>query len=209
MGEKDTVMFIYSFGWISHMADTVLGGAIEFMAQLGVYDIILPFLLVFALMFATLEKTKVLGVETIVSPKTGKEHTYTRKNLNSIVAFTTAFFVIASAQLVRIISEVIANTMILLVTGLCFMLTVGLSHSGTGEFSLSKHKGWEIGFWVVNAVGILLIFLNAIGWLDKIYQFFLRGIRSPQTVTIIMILLFVGIMWWITKSPKRASSDSD
>lgn len=191
------------------MAATALGGAIEFMAQLGVYDIILPFLLVFTLMFATLEKTKVLGLEVVVD-KSGKEHTYTRKNLNSMIAFTTAFFVIASAQLVRIISEVIANTMILLVTGLSFMLAVGLSHTGQGEFSLRKMgKGWETGFWIANALGIILIFLNAIGWLDKIYRFITNGIRSPQTITIIMILLFVGIMVWITSSPKPKIEKSD
>ncbi len=191
------------------MATTALGGAIEFMAQLGVYDIILPFLLVFTLMFATLEKTKVLGLEVVVD-KSGKEHTYTRKNLNSIIAFTTAFFVIASAQLVRIISEVIANTMILLVTGLCFMLAVGLSHTGQKEFSLQRlGKGWETGFWIANALGIILIFLNAIGWLDKIYRFIVNGIRSPETITIIMILLFIGLMVWITRTPKHKSKESD
>lgn len=189
------------------MATTVLGGTIEFMAQLGVYDIILPFLLVFTLMFATLEKTKLLGLEVVVD-KSGKEHTFTRKNLNSIVSFTTAFFVIASTQLVRIISEVIANTMILLVTGLCFMLAIGLSHTGQDEFKLSKlGKGWEIGFWIANTLGIILIFLNAIGWLDKIYRFFVEGVRNPQTLSVIMILVFVGIMVWITSSPKPPKSD--
>ncbi|MCA9477600.1 MAG: hypothetical protein KC535_00450 [Nanoarchaeota archaeon] len=191
------------------MAATVLGGTIEFMAQLGIYDIILPFLLVFTLMFATLEKTKLLGVEIIVD-KSGKEHSYTRKNLNSIIAFTTAFFVIASAQLVRIISEVIANTMILLVTGLSFMLAVGLSHSGQDEFKLSKlGKGWEIGFWIANLVGIILIFLNAIGWLDKIYQFVTQGLKNPQTLSIFLILVFVGLMVWITSSPKNKPERSD
>lgn len=190
------------------MATSVLGGAVEFMAQIGVYDIVLPFLLVFTLMFATLEKTKVLGIEQ-VKDSNDNIHEYTRKNLNAMVSFTTAFFVIASSQLVRIISEVIANTMILLVTGLCFMLALGLSHTGQEEFALSKRKGWEQGFWIANAVGIILIFLNAIGWLERIYNFILTGVRSPQTVTIIMILIFVGIMAWITNSPKPKVEDSD
>ena len=184
------------------MATTVLGGTIEFMAHLGVYDVILPFLLVFSLMFAMLEKTKLLGVEVIVD-KSGNEHRYTRKNLNSMIAFTTAFFVIASAQLVRIISEVIANTMILLVAGLSFMLAIGLSHTGEGEFNLSKlGKGWEVGFWIANLIGILLILFNALGWLDTIYQFFKMGAQNQYVWTVILILLFVALMVWITGSPK-------
>ena len=39
-------------------------GAIAFMDKLGVYDVVLPFLLVFTLIYAFLEKTKVFGVET-------------------------------------------------------------------------------------------------------------------------------------------------
>ena len=38
---------------------------IEFMEKLGVYDIVLPFLLVFVVVFAILEKTKVFGTEKI------------------------------------------------------------------------------------------------------------------------------------------------
>lgn len=191
------------------MAATVLGGTIEFMAQLGVYDIILPFLLVFTLMFATLEKTRLLGVEIVVD-KSGKEHTFTRKNMNSIISFTTAFFVIASAQIVRIISEVIANTMILLVTGFSFMLAIGLSHTGSGEFSLSQlGKGWEVGFWIANLIGIVLIFLNAIGWLDKIYRFVMSSLRSSQALTVLLIFVFVGIMLWITHTPTSHIEKSD
>ena len=70
-------------------------------------------------------------------------------------------------------------------------------------------KGWETGFWIANAVGIILIFLNAIGWLDRIYRFIVNGVRSPQTITVIMILIFVAIIAWITASPKPKIEKSD
>ena len=44
---------------------TVFGGVIVFLEKLGVYEIILPFLLVFTMVFAILEKTRVYGVEKI------------------------------------------------------------------------------------------------------------------------------------------------
>ena len=150
-------------------------------------------------MFAFLEKTKALGVE--VMNVNGKEIAYTRKNLNAIVAFTTAFFVIASSQLVRILSEMIANVMILIVTGVCFMLAVGITHTGKEEFSLDiMGKGWKIGFWVVSLIGIILILFNALGWLDIIYTFILTQWDSAAVATILMILVFVGFMAWITSS---------
>lgn len=183
------------------MAATVLGGTLDFLTTLGVYDIILPFLLVFTLMFAFLEKTKVLGVELIVVD--GKETAYTRKNLNAIVAFTTAFFVIASSQLVRILSEVIANVMIIIVTGTCFMLAVGITHTGEKEFSLdSMGKGWKMGFWIFSLLGIILILFNALGWLTIIYSFLVNNWSSSAVATILMILVFVGFMAWVTSSKK-------
>ena len=34
-------------------------GVIDFLGKLGVYDVILPFLLIFTIVFAILEKTKI------------------------------------------------------------------------------------------------------------------------------------------------------
>ncbi|MGM5481036.1 MAG: hypothetical protein ACQESE_01355 [Nanobdellota archaeon] len=192
------------------MAGTVLGNTMEFLAHIGIYDIVLPFLLVFTLMFAFLEKTRVLGVE-VISDKSGNEHTFTRKNLNSIVAFTAAFFVVASSQLVRIISEVLANTIILVVAGLCFMLASGVIYNGEGPMTLSGK--WEKGYKIFSLVGIVLILFNALGWLDKIYSFLVSNWSNGHVATIIMIGLFIWFMYWIT-TPKgsgsgKGSEDSD
>ncbi len=190
------------------MVETVLGGTIAFLGQLGVYDVVLPFLLVFTLMFAFLEKTKVLGVE-IITDKAGKDHTYTRKNLNSIVAFTTGFFVIASSQLVRIISEVIANTILIVVTALCFMLAIGVFHTGQEEMDIGK--GWKKFFWVISFIAILLILFNAMGWLEGIYTFLMNNWSNTAVISVITILVFVGMMLWVTGtfSNERKSSTGD
>lgn len=191
----------------TEVSQTILGGTLEFLTTLGVYDVLLPFLLVFTLMFAFLEKTKVLGLE--VMNVNGKEIAYTRKNLNAIVAFTTAFFVIASSQLVRILSEVIANVMIIIVTGVCFMLAVGITHTGKEEFSLdSMGKGWKLGFWIVSLIGIVVITLNALGWLDIIYSFLVNSWDSTAVATILMLLVFVGFIAWITSSKKSGEKKS-
>jgi len=58
---------------------------IEFFDKLGVFDVLLPFLLVFTLVYALLEKTRIFGVDRV------GEMEYSRKNLNAMTAFSIAF----------------------------------------------------------------------------------------------------------------------
>ena len=83
-------------------------GALEFFEDIGIYDVILPFLLIFTIVFAILEKTKVFGTEEIEGTK------YTKKNLNAMASFVISFMVIASSQLVEIITKVSSHAIILL-----------------------------------------------------------------------------------------------
>jgi len=179
------------------MVQSILGGVVDFLGKLGVYDVLLPFLLVFTLMFAFLEKSKVLGIE-VITDKAGKEHKYTRKNLNAIVAFTVGFFVIASSQLVRIISEVMANTIILVVAGLSFMLVIGVYHTGDDELNVGDK--WKKYLWPISGLAIVLIFFNALGWLDSLYQFIIKAGSTTWFATIVFLLIFIGLIFWITSS---------
>src|SRR3989344_9411007 len=95
---------------------TAFGGVVQFLDRLGVYDVVLPFLLVFTIVFAILEKTRVLGVDKV----DGKE--YTKKNLNAIVAFVIGFLVVASTNLARAINSVLANVALLLALVISFLM---------------------------------------------------------------------------------------
>src|SRR3989338_5582651 len=90
--------------------------SMEFLDKVGVFDVVLPFLLVFTIIFALLEKTRVFGTEKI----SGEE--YTKKQLNSLVAFVMAFFVIASSRLVEIITKISANVIVLVLASVFFLL---------------------------------------------------------------------------------------
>lgn len=182
------------------MATTALGGAMAFLERLGVFETVLPFLLVFTLVFAFLEKTKIFGTEKYKSDS-GTVYDVTRKNMNSMAAFVIAFFVIASAQLVKLISEVTSKIVLLIVLIFCFMLTVGAMRKEDKEgFELSKT--WIIVFEVIVFISILLIFLNALGWLDDIFRFFTGVWGSEATASLILIVIMVGFMLFITHDPK-------
>ena len=152
---------------------SVFGESINFLVKLGVYDIVLPFLLVFVLIFALLEKTKALGIDVYKDSK-GDKQEITKKNLNAMIAFVTGFFVVASAQLVAIINKSISQIFVLLLLVICFLMVAGAFHEqkSTGFFLNKKdHPFYYSAFMVITFVSIIAIFLNATGWLADIYNF--------------------------------------
>lgn len=134
---------------------SVFQGVLVFFQDIGIYDVVLPFLLVFTLVYALLEKTRVFGVE-----KVGDKE-FSRKNVNSMTAFCIAFFVIASTQLVASISMIVSRMVLLLILLVCFMLLVGSMHKEDAKgFELT---GWtKKAFYVIMFVGIIFIFLDSI-----------------------------------------------
>jgi hypothetical protein len=171
-------------------AQSTFRGTIGFFEKLGVYDVVLPFLLVFTLVFAILEKTKIYGTEKY----DGKD--ISRKNLNGMTSFVVAFFVVASTRLVAIINEVLANTVLLLLLSICFLMLAGSFHSGKDEFFLKG--GWKTFFMIIMFVGIVLIFLNALGWLQVIYENLFFKFDSVTVSSIVLVLVIVLFMLYVT-----------
>ena len=179
---------------------------IEFLDRLGIYDVILPFLLVFTAVFAILEKTKILGLEEIDGKK------YTRKNQNSMLAFVISFLVVASTELVRTINEAMANVVILLLLSITFMLLVGSLHTGDKEFALEK--GWLKAFYVIFFVGIVGVFLHAIHYknqpfIEYAWDYLTSNWDTNWFGSLILIAIMVGFMVFITWTPKNESSSKE
>ncbi len=183
-----------------------LRGVINFFQDVGIYDVVLPFLLVFTIVFAILEKTKALGVDTI----DGK--VYSKKNLNSMIAFVIAFFVVASVRLVAVISETMSNIVLLILLAVSFLMLVGV-FLGSEEFSLKdpKYGGWMIFFMIFMTLAIFLIFLHAIRteegvtWLDVIWAWLVQNANSQILGSIVLIGIIIGFMFFVTREPKKAA----
>jgi hypothetical protein len=88
------------------------------------------------------------------------------------------------------------------------MLALGVSHTGKEEFDLKKTPYYNF-FLGANALGIVLIFLNAMGWLQAAYAWVVANWQSSYGMTLIMILAFAGFMFWITSSPKPKAKDKN
>lgn len=185
------------------MADeSVFRGTLEFFNDIGIYDVVLPFLLTFTLTFAILEKTKIYGTE-----KDEKGNEATRKNLNSMTSFVIAFFVVGSSQVVKVMNETLSHIVLLLLLSIGFMLLVGSFHSGDKEFFLDKP--WRNIFMIIMFIGIILIFLNSLGWLNTIYDWLRDHWNSATVSGIILIILVILFMLWVTRDTNKSSTKQE
>lgn len=174
--------------------ESVFRGVVGFFVDLGIYDVVLPFLLVFAIVFAILEKTKVLGTEEVEGKK------YTKKNLNAIVAFVISFFVVASTKLVRVINAALANIVLLLLLIVAYLLLVGAFFK-EGEGVFLEKGGIRTFFMVAIFVGIILIFMDALNWLAPMWDYLVRHWETRWIGSLILLILIIFFMWFITKPP--------
>ena len=176
-------------------------GVIEFFVDLGIYDVILPFFLVFTITFAILEKTRILGIEEI------KGTEYPR---NAMVAFVIRFLVVASSRLVAIINQSLSQIMILLLVSFSFLLAVGIfMKQGEFDWQSKDYKGWMTLFMVVMLIGVALIFLNAVGWLRGGYELALQHGGSTWFMSIIALVVVIVLVIFITRDSKRPDADSE
>ena len=179
------------------MAATVLGNVLLFFQKIGIYDVVLPFLLVFTITFAIFERTKVLGTEKI-----GKD-IYPKKNLNAMAAFVIAFMVIASSKLVEAITQISSQMVVLLLVVVFFLLLIGTFFGKDEEVKLEG--GWRTGFMIAMLIGIIFIFLAAIknaadrSWLDLFFDWLGQFWSSSAVAAIILMILIVAFVIWITK----------
>ena len=189
---------------------TPLGEAIQFFKDFGLFDVVLPFLLVFSLIFALLEKTKVLGTE--MDGKTP------RRSLNTMISFVIGLLVVATNKVVTIINTALPNVVLLVVVVVMFLMLVGTFYKeGTFDFAES-HKKWVMGFMIVLLLLIILIFLNSITLEsgETVIEYLVNsalggseggGVGSVLGASILFLLIAIVAVLIVTKKSSGKSGD--
>jgi len=172
--------------------------AIQTLEYLGIRDVILPFILIFTLVFAVLQKTKILGTED-----DGKKP---RKNFNVVIGFVMAMAVIIphvtasyppNGDVVDIINAALPNVSIVMIVILMALLVIGV-------FGKNVNLMGEIGGWVVliSFVVVLVIFLNAANWFQLPWWLTFLNDSATQGA-IVVVLVFAILIWFITADDKK------
>jgi len=168
------------------MAST-LANALDFFRDFGVFDVILPFLLVFTVVYATLQKTEVLGKN--------------KANLDSMVAFVIGLLVVAATKVVGVINEALPQIMVLVIVGLSFLLMLGIFAKPEGSFFESLEGNFRIGLMIIAAVVLIVLGVieNSKGesWLEYGWNFTINNWNGAIVGSLVLLLVVVAAIWII------------
>lgn len=184
---------------------TVLGNVLLFFQRIGIYDVVLPFLLTFTIIFAIFEKSKILGIEKI------DDKEYPKKNLNAMAAFVIAFLVVASSRLVEAITRISSNIVILVLLGVFYLLMIGTFWAPKDEKEkwTALSGKWNTLFMIIMFIGIVVVFLDAIrdetgmSWLDHVWNYLSQFWTSTAVASIILIIFLIVFVWFMAKGEEK------
>lgn len=154
----------------------------EIFQDMGIYDVVLPFFLIFTIMFAFLQKTEVLGGNT------GKE-----KNFNVILSIIMGLLLVRIPELVEMINGALPKISVMIVAIVMVFIIIAMFH-GEGYEGLFKGGFAKGVFWVA------LIFVGWAFWSSY------SGASMPSWLwwvednlaTIITLGVFAGVIALIT-----------
>lgn len=164
------------------------------MAELGTFNlltnpffsnVILPFLLIFVVIYAILEKTNLLGQ--------GKKYA------NVLVALVVGFVFVGVQSAVGFTMRLIPLTVMLVMILVCFYLVFGLITEG------QKIKQLQLALGIIFGIAFIIIILWAAGVLDKVS---VTGMDA-DVIGIIALLAVLGGAIAMVLSPIKAPSSED
>lgn len=155
--------------------------ALKWLATFGLLEVVIPFVLAFAITYGILDKTKVLGVER------GQP----RRKLNAIVALVIALFFVGSMQIVTIV-----KTFLLWFTAFLVFLIIALAFfiflTGKEKFeTLIKTKSYL-------AIGVAIVLLALIGATLGVFKIISSKALGTFLLVALVLGIFIAIIHFIT-----------
>jgi hypothetical protein len=145
----------------------------------GVFNVLMPFFLVFAIVFAMLQTTKVLG---------GK------KNIDLVIGLVAGLIFVSNQTLVKKLNDFLPTVSLLVLAGLLILILLGL-FSKSGKIS-------PLWFGLIFVVVLIIFVLNLGGNKDIFSQNFFYSVDWTW-VAIILIIIFLIISFMKSKGKKE------
>lgn len=180
------------------MAYYGLNNFLNILENWGLTDVLLPFLLFFTIIFAILQKTKILGED--------------KKNFNVVIALVMSLTVVIPHSTgsypmnydpINILNAFIPGISILIVAVIMLFILIGL-WGGEATWVGGSPSAMIA---ILAVVAVVWIFGAAARWWDG-WNWFNRFFGSDTVSLIIIILVFGVIIWFITKSEQQTSGEN-
>jgi hypothetical protein len=160
---------------------------LNLLTAFGFFRVVLPFLLIFSIVYGILLKTKVLG-----DPEGGSDKWV--KSVSAIVSLAFAFLVIGYSPVVSALAILIPQASFLLVVALLVLMLLAM-FGIKGEDYLGKPK-WYSWLLILPVVAIMLAIIGAATGIPALAGFtnFLIGAGGPIDPELFNTLLGLGIV---------------
>ena len=170
---------------------------IDNLVNIGFYSVVLPFILIYVVVFAILEKSGIFSKEDKIDVKQ-------TKNVNAIIAFVFALFTVASVNTVMYIQDLILNIVLFIVFILVLLILLGFVFGNSyKELFNNKIVKWSV-FGIIITV-VLVIFFQVIGFWDYLNTFDFGNVGDLYTY--LALIGIGGILYWVSKSDKPNNNE--
>lgn len=150
------------------MAETILSSPL-------IAEAVLPFILVFTIVFAILQKSAILGKD--------------KKQIDAMVGLVVGLITITFARAVGIINQLLPFLAVAIVMILVFLILVALVHKGDKDFEL--HKGFRWTIVVLSFIAVVIAGLVFTGAWDYLASKFSEP-GSNLVTNIVFIAIIIG-----------------
>lgn len=173
--------------------------------NIGFLDVLLPFVLIFTIVFAVLQKTKILGDDNGKPKKNYNVVVSLVMGLGAVIPHVTNMYP-TDSDVVVIINNALPQVSLLAVAIIMVLLTIGVfgKNMDIGE---SKVGGW---FVLLSILVIGFIFMSAAGVFDRTYlPSWLYFVYDSQFQALVVAIIVFGlIIAWITSDSSDDSGKS-
>lgn len=165
------------------------------LEDFGLTDVLLPFLLVFTIVFSVLQKTKIMGDD--------------KKNINVIFSMVLGLLVVIphvtnsyppDADVVEIMNKALPQVSLLFVALMLLIIMVGIFYPtqyGAGS--------WTSIATIIGIVGLVWIFGASIGWFDG-WDWFIYTFGEDAVTLAIVLIVFAVIIGFLTSEKKTSGT---
>jgi len=152
-------------------------------------EYILPFVLIFTLVFAILQKSKILGE--------GK------KQIDAIVGLVVGLILIAFPFSRDIVVKLMPFLAVAITVLLVFMIFYGLAY-GNAEMN----KWIKAAFLIIFSLALVTVFLFITGWWDPIYDFMFNRTGSGQVwINVLLIIIIAAAVIAVLRGSKEKKKE--
>ncbi len=158
---------------------SLLEQGILLLSRLGFFQIVIPFILIFSVVFAILEKSKILGEE--------------KRTVNAIVSLALAFVTTGALAVTGIIERMIPLVVLAIVVLLLFLLVYGLI---AGPLAGTPGVTFRVSFGIAAGIAVALIFIYSANLQTKVLTGEVIGL-------VLLIAVIVAIIGTIVAESKK------